>query len=161
MKLKAGTKAPDFSLQDQSGKSHSLSGYRGKWVLLYFYPRDHTPGCTREDCEFRDAFARFKTRKAIVLGVSADSVKSHDKFAAEFRLPFPILADVEKDVLKAYGTWAKKKFMGREYMGILRMSFLIDPKGKIAKIYGKVKPDVHAEEVLQDLDEGLLLKRGV
>jgi len=151
MKLDAGAKAPDFTLPDQNGKEHSLSDYQGKWVLLYFYPKDDTPGCTTEACGIRDSWSAFKRRKAVVLGVSPDSVKKHEKFATKFDLPFTLLADSDKKVVQAYGVWGKKKFMGREYMGVNRVSFLIDPKGKIAKVYPKVKPAEHAAEVLEDL----------
>ena len=151
MKLQVGTKALDFTLPDQNGESHTLSDYHGKWVLLYFYPKDDTPGCTKEACGVRDMFPKFKKMDAIVFGVSADSVVRHKKFAEKYKLPFTLLSDEDKKIINAYGVWAKKKFMGREYMGILRTSFLIDPKGKIAKIYEQVKPDAHAEEVLTDL----------
>lgn len=117
----------------------------------YFYPKDDTPGCTVEACTLRDNFPKFKKMKAVVLGVSADPVKKHAKFAEKYELPFTLLSDEKKEMLGAYGVWAKKKFMGREYMGILRNSYLIDPQGKIAKIYEGVKPKDHAEEVLQDL----------
>ena len=149
--LKVGDAAPDFTLPDQTGKTHSLSDDRGKWVLIYFYPRDNTPGCTVEACTLRDEFAEFKKKGALVLGVSADSVKSHEGFAKKFKLPFSLLADPEKKMLEKYGAWGKKSFMGRSYMGIFRNSFLIDPKGKIAKIYEKVKPELHAREVLNDI----------
>lgn len=151
MKLKAGQKAPDFTLSDDKGKSRSLSDHKGKWVLLYFYPKDDTPGCTKEACAIRDNFPDFKKLKIAVLGVSADSVGRHEKFKSKYKLPFTLLSDEDKVVLKKYGVWAKKKFMGREYMGILRSSFLIDPKGKIAKVYENVKPPLHAEEVLEDV----------
>ncbi len=151
MSLSIGDKAPAFSLADQDGKIHSLKEYVGKWVLLYFYPKDDTPGCTTEACTLRDSYAGFKKLQAQVLGVSVDSVKSHGKFVKKHDLPFPLLADEQKEMVNAYGVWAKKKFMGREYMGILRNSFLIDPKGKIAKIYESVKPADHAAEVLADL----------
>ena len=128
-----------------------MKDYAGKWVLLYFYPKDDTPGCTIEACAMRDNLPRFKKMKAVVLGVSADPVKKHAKFAEKYGLPFTLLADEERELINAYGVWAKKKFMGREYMGILRNSYLIDPKGKIAKIYEGVKPKDHAEEVLADL----------
>jgi peroxiredoxin Q/BCP len=144
-------KAPDFSLPDQEGKLHTLAAYKGKWVLLYFYPKDDTTGCTAEACAIRDGFPNFKKLQAVVLGVSADSVESHKKFASKYKLPFTLLSDPEKKVLLAYGVWAKKKFMGKEYMGILRSSFLIAPDGSIAKVYEKVKPALHAEEVLKDL----------
>ena len=151
MKLQVGTKALDFTLPDQNGECHTLSDYHGKWVFLYFYPKDDTPGCTKEACGVRDMFPKFKKMDAIVFGVSADSVVRHKKFAEKYKLPFTLLSDEDKKIINAYGVWAKKKFMGREYMGILRTSFLIDPKGKIAKIYEQVKPDAHAEEVLTDL----------
>ncbi len=149
--LKAGSKAPDFTLPDQNGEMHSLKDVKGKWLLLYFYPKDDTPGCTVEACTIRDNFGAFKKAGITVWGVSADPVKKHAKFAEKYELPFTLLSDEEKGMLKAYGVWAKKKFMGREYMGILRNSFLIDPNGKIAKIYEGVKPAEHAEEVLADV----------
>ena len=151
MKLKLNQKAPDFKLPDQNGKEHKLSDYVGKWVLLYFYPKDDTPGCTKEACGIRDNFPAFQKMKAAVLGMSADSSVSHTKFADKYKLPFTLLSDEKKEVLGKYGVWAEKKFMGRAYMGILRTSFLIDPAGKIAKIYENVKPEIHAEEVLRDL----------
>ncbi len=150
-KLKIGQKAPEFSLADQKGQIHQLADYRGQWLLLYFYPKDNTPGCTKEACAIRDAWQDFEAANAAVLGVSVDSVKSHKKFAADFSLPFPLLADEKKELVKKYGVWAKKKFMGREYLGTLRASFLINPAGKVAKIYEKVKPEIHADEVLADL----------
>jgi peroxiredoxin Q/BCP len=153
--ISIGKKAPEFSLSDQTDTSRSLSDYRGKWVLLYFYPKDDTPGCTVEACTLRDNLPKFKTKKLEVLGVSKDSVESHKKFAAKYKLPFTLLADPEKKVMDAYGAWGKKKFMGREYMGTLRISFLIDPKGIVRKVYPKVKPPAHAQEVLADLDSFL------
>ncbi len=153
MKLKIGVKAPAFSLLDQDGKAHSLKDEVGKWVLLYFYPKDDTPGCTIEACTIRDAWADFKKLGAKVYGVSTDSVKSHGKFAEKFHLTFPILADEKKEVVEAYGVWGLKKFMGREYMGTMRTSFLIGPDGKIKKIYENVKTKDHAAEVLEDLKE--------
>ena len=149
--LKIKTKAPDFKLPDQDEKIHSLKDYKGQWVLLYFYPKDDTPGCTKEACAIRDSFPSFGKLKAAVLGVSVDSVKSHKKFADKYELPFTLLSDEKKKVVKLYGVWDKKKMMGREYMGILRTSFLIDPQGKIVKIYENVKPEIHAGEVLADL----------
>lgn len=151
MELIVGKTAPAWTLPDQVGEIHSLSDYQGSWVVLYFYPKDDTPGCTKEACLFRDNLPKFKKLKAQIFGVSADSVKKHAKFAEKFELPFTLLADEDKKVVEAYGVWGKKKFMGREYLGIFRTSFLIDPKGKIAKIYENVKPEVHAEEVLADL----------
>ncbi len=130
---------------------HSLKDERGRWVLLYFYPKDMTPGCTKEACAVRDTFPSFEKLNAVVWGVSADSVESHKKFAESCNLRFPLLADTEKKAIEAYGVWQEKNMMGRKYMGIVRSSFLIDPEGNIAKVYEKVKPEIHAEEVLSDL----------
>ena len=149
--IQVGSLAPDINLPDQDGKTTKLSALRGKWVLVYFYPRDDTPGCTIEACGLRDAHAPYAKLGIDVLGISADSVKSHKKFANKFKLPFTLLADEDKSAINAYGTWGRKKFMGREFDGILRQSFLVDPKGKIAKIYPKVKPEGHAEEVMADV----------
>ncbi len=146
-----GTKAPDFTLEDQDGVSHTLTQYKGQWVLIYFYPKDNTPGCTKQACTLRDAEPAFEKLSAVVLGISGDSVSSHKRFVEKFHLPFPLLADTDKKVIEAYGSWGKKKMMGREYMGIFRNSFLIDPQGKIAKVYEGVKPEKHAEEVLADI----------
>ncbi len=148
---KVGVLAPEFSLPDQDGNEQTLKSYHGGWVLLYFYPKDDTPGCTKEACGFRDNLPKFKKSKVAVLGVSTDSVKSHKKFEEKYGLPFTLLADEDKKVVKEYGVWGQKKFMGREYMGILRTSFLIDPEGKIAKVYEDVKPDKHPTEVLSDV----------
>jgi peroxiredoxin Q/BCP len=148
-----GEKAPAFLLKDQHGKSHRLSAAKGSWVLLYFYPKDNTSGCTKEACAIRDAFPSFSGLKAQVFGVSPDSVASHEKFADEYELPFPLLADVDKKVARAYGVWQRKSMMGNTFMGIVRTSFLIDPKGKIAKVYEKVKPEAHAQEVIADLNK--------
>ena len=150
MKLQSGDPAPDFTLPDQDGKLHSLAANRGRWTVVYFYPKDDTPGCTIEACGFRDAWAKYKREKIQVWGISADSVAKHAKFIAKFELPFTLLADEDKEVVKKYGVWGKKKFMGREFMGINRVTFLIDPKGQIAKVYEKVKPEDHAEEILAD-----------
>lgn len=149
----AGTLAPDFTLQDQDAIPHSLSDYRGKNVLVYFYPKDDTPGCTKEACMLRDAIPDFSTVDAVVLGISPDSVKSHKKFVEKYGLPFLLLADEQKEVVNAYGVWGKKKMMGREYDGVFRTSFLIGPDGVIRKVYENVKPEVHAAEVLADLKE--------
>lgn len=149
--IKLNTQAPDFSLEDQDGKIHTLKQYQGKKVLLYFYPKDDTPGCTTEACNFRDSHDELSKLGLVVLGVSKDSVKSHKKFAEKFNLPFPLLSDVDGVLCEAYGVWRKKKFMGREYMGIERMSFLIDEKGNIAKIYETVKPKEHTQEVARDI----------
>jgi peroxiredoxin Q/BCP len=146
-----GEQAPEFTLSDQDGVAHALSSYRGKWVLLYFYPKDDTPGCTIEACTIRDQFKDFQKIDAVVLGVSTDSVASHKKFALAYELPFTLLADETKEVVGQYGVFAEKKFMGRVYMGTSRTSFLIDPSGKVAKVYEKVKPELHAAQVLTDL----------
>jgi peroxiredoxin Q/BCP len=143
--------APDFILPDQDGVEHSLSGYRGQWVLLYFYPKDDTMGCVREACSIRDVFPHFEELNIKVLGVSVDSAESHKKFAGKYRLPFTLLSDAHKKVVNLYGVWGEKKFMEREYAGTNRSSFLIDPTGTIEKIYISVKPEKHAEEVLRDL----------
>lgn len=142
--------APAFSLEDENNKIHSLSDYTGSYVLLYFYPKDSTPGCTKEACSFRDAWSDIKPH-AQVLGVSADSVDSHQKFSKKYSLPFPLLSDPDKTVIKAYQAWAKKKFLGKEYMGVLRISYLIGPDGTIVKAYPSVKPEIHANQVLNDL----------
>lgn len=151
MELKLKQKAPQFTLPDQYGKEHSLKQYLGKWVVLYFYPKDDTPGCTAEACSFRDGYSKLKRAGVVVLGVSADPVKNHKKFAEKYSLPFTLLSDVEKTVVEQYGVWQMKKFMGREYFGIVRTTFLIDATGKIVKIYENVKTDEHAEEILADV----------
>jgi len=151
LKLKEGDKAPDFSAPTSGGGQLSLAGLKGRNVILYFYPRDDTPGCTKEACAFRDHFAVFQRQGAVVLGVSADPVKAHDKFVEKFKLPFTLLADVDKKIVKAYGVWGQKSFMGRKYLGIHRVTFLIGPDGRIRKIWPKVKPAEHAEEVLAAL----------
>ena len=153
MKIKVGERAPEFTLSDQFGKPHNLSDFKGEWVLLYFYPKDNTPGCTKEACTLKDNFAKFAKFYAQVIGVSVDSVQSHDKFAKKYELPFIILSDKDRKVVELYGVWGRKKFMGKEYYGTSRMSFLIDSEGKVAKIYEKVKPADHAKEVLDDLQQ--------
>ena len=151
MALTQGDKAPDFTLPDQEGHMHKLSDYKGDWVLLYFYPKDDTPGCTTEACVLRDRFEDFGEAGITVLGVSADTVKSHAKFVQKHSLPFTLLADEKKEVVALYGVYGEKKFMGREYMGINRVSFLIDPDGIVAKAYAIVKPAPHADEVYEDV----------
>lgn len=146
--LKEGDKAPDFTTADEDGNPVKLSDLQGQKVVLYFYPRDNTPGCTREACSFRDAFSEFKENGIKVLGVSLDSEASHKKFIAKYDLPFTLLADTDRSVSEAYGTYGQKQFMGRKFMGINRMTFLIDENGRIKKIFPKVKPDAHAKEVL-------------
>jgi peroxiredoxin Q/BCP len=153
MKLSAGDRAPEFALPDQNGKVHKLSASKGKWRILYFYPKDDTPGCTKEACAFRDNQTKLKRLGAVILGVSVDPVEKHKKFVDKYELPFTLLSDADKNVVREYGVWGKKKFMGREYMGTNRVSFLIDPRGRIAKVYPKVKPAEHAEEIARDLRE--------
>ena len=144
-------KAPNFKLLDQDGNKKSLSDYSGQWILLYFYPKDMTPGCTTEAQCFRDRINDFQKLGVQVIGVSCDSVASHKKFATKHSLNFPLLADTEKTVVHAYGVWGEKSMYGKKYMGIMRDSFLIDPDGRIVKHYVKVKPGEHVEEVLRDI----------
>ena len=151
LKLKEGDPAPDFTVPTNGGGQVSLADFRGKNVILYFYPRDNTPGCTTEACGFRDQFAAFKKKGAVVLGVSTDPVKSHDKFVEKFTLPFTLLADEDQKIVQAYGVWGEKSFMGRKFMGTNRVTFLIGPDGKIKKIWPTVKPAEHSAEVLAAL----------
>ena len=148
LKLKEGDLAPDFSAATNGGGRVSLADFKGKNVILYFYPKDDTPGCTREACAFRDNFDEFKKRGAIVLGVSTDPANSHDKFVRKFKLPFTLLADEAKTIVTAYGVRGEKSFMGRKYLGTHRVTFLIGPDGRIRKIWPQVKPDEHVAEVL-------------
>ena len=151
--VKEGTAAPAFKTTDGNGETVNLKDFRGKKVVLYFYPKDDTPGCTKEACSFRDAFSKFKKQGITILGVSPDSEKSHQKFVAKYKLPFTLLADTDHSIADAYGVYGEKKFMGRTYMGIHRTTFLIDEKGKIKKVFEKVKPDDHADEVLGAFSE--------
>jgi thioredoxin-dependent peroxiredoxin len=151
--LEVGDKAPDFKTTDQDGKPVSLADFRGKKVVLYFYPKDDTPGCTKEACAFRDGFEDYRKRGIEVLGVSADSEKSHKKFAEKFHLPFRLLADTERKIVKDYGAWGEKSLYGRLFKGIHRITYLIDEKGKIAGVWPKVKPAEHAQEILARIDE--------
>jgi peroxiredoxin Q/BCP len=151
--LKQGISAPDFSLPDQNGKEHKLSDYQGQWVVLYFYPKDMTPGCTTEACTFRDEFSDYKRAKVVILGVSKDSTKRHAKFAEKYQLPFDLLSDESGEVCEKYDVWKEKSLYGKKYMGILRSTYLIDPQGKIAKVYPKVKVKEHASEILNDLGD--------
>ena len=146
---KEGTTAPAFKTTDQNGESVSLKDLRGQKVVLYFYPKDDTPGCTKEACSFRDAYSKFKKQKITVLGVSPDKESAHKKFVTKYQLPFTLLADTDRSIAEAYGVWGEKKFMGRTYMGVHRTTFLIDEKGKIKKVFEKVKPEDHASEVLE------------
>lgn len=146
-------KAPLFTLPDQDGKTQALSDFRGSWVILYFYPKDDTPGCTKEACSFRDAQPVYREKGIQIVGVSKDSVASHRKFADKYHLSFPLLSDETKEVIKAYNAWGEKKFMGKTFEGTLRKSFLIDPDGEIRKEYPKVDPLAHAQEILKDFAE--------
>ena len=151
LKLKEGDLAPEFTAPANGGATVSLTDLRGSQVVLYFYPRDNTPGCTKEACAFRDEFSAIKKKGAVVLGVSTDSAKSHDKFASKFKLPFTLLADEEKKIALAYGAWGQKSFLGRKYMGTHRITFLIGADGRIKRIWAQVKPAEHAREVLEAL----------
>jgi peroxiredoxin Q/BCP len=146
--LSTGDKAPDFSAKDQNGNTVSLSDFKGKKVVLYFYPKDNTPGCTKEACNFRDNYALLKKKGYVVLGVSVDSEKSHQKFIEKFELPFTLISDADKQLVTAYGVWGKKKFMGREYMGTARVTFVIDEKGIIEKVIDKVETTDSTAQVL-------------
>jgi peroxiredoxin Q/BCP len=149
MPVEAGTKAPDFELKDNEGKVHKLSDYKGKTFVLYFYPKDNTKGCTTEACSFRDSYAEFEKAGVDVIGVSPDDEKSHTKFIDKYELPFTLLSDPGHKVCEAYGVWGLKKFMGREYEGVFRTTFVIGPEGKIVKVFEKVKPTDHSLEVLE------------
>src|SRR6516162_11214279 len=148
LRLKEGDVAPGFSAATNGGGRVALADFKGRNVILYFYPKDDTPGCTKEACALRDHFAEFKKRGAVILGVSTDPVKAHDKFVEKFKLPFTLLADEDKKIVQAYGVWGEKSFMGRKYLGTHRVTFLIGPDGRIKKIWPQVKPDEHAAEVL-------------
>ncbi len=146
--LETGTKAPDFTLQDKDGKNISLSDFLGKKVILYFYPKDNTPGCTRQACAFAGLYNEFKEKGAEVIGISKDSVSSHIKFAEKYNLPFILLSDPELSAIKAYGVWQEKKLYGKTSMGVVRTSFIIDEKGVIERVMPKVKPDTNAADIL-------------
>lgn len=149
--LQVGDPAPDFTLLDAEGTPTSLAEFRGQRVVLYFYPKDNTPGCTKEACGFRDAFADLAAQNAVVLGISPDGATAHQKFRAKYDLPFRLLSDPEFTVASAYGSYGLKKFMGREYMGVMRHTFVISADGRIEQIYRKVKPETHAQEILASL----------
>jgi len=151
--IEVGDKAPAFELADQDGRTHKLSDYRGKWVVLYFYPKDNTPGCTSQACQFRDTWDDLAARGAVVLGVSPDNVKSHRRFADRHGLPFPLLADVDHAVCEAYGVWGQKSMFGRKYMGVLRTTYVIDPTGKVSARLERVKVPAHAAKIASLLDE--------
>lgn len=152
VQLKVGQKAPAFTLHNEMGQKVRLSDFKGKKVVLYFYPKDDTPGCTKEACSFRDGIDDIQECGAVVMGVSADSVESHQKFSKKFQLNFPLLSDPDKKVVQAYGVWKEKSLYGRRYMGIERSTFLIDSKGKISMIFPKVKIQSHLEDVLSELE---------
>ena len=147
-------KAKEFSLPDGEGNTRTLADYQGEWLVLYFYPADFTGGCTKEACGFRDSYSLYREKGVEVVGVSADTVESHQRFAAEHNLKFPLLSDEKMETIKAYGAWGKKERDGKEYMGILRKTYLIDPNGEVRKVYDQVDPVEHAGEILQDI-EGL------
>ncbi len=149
--LSVGDKAPDFSGIDDSGKKISLKDLKGKKFVLYFYPKDDTTACTAEACDFRDSFAKFKKLGVPVIGVSPDDERSHTKFKTKYELPFPLIADTDKTICNAYGVWQEKSMYGRKYMGVVRSTFVIDEKGKIAAIYTKVKVKGHIADVLENL----------
>ena len=151
MPILEGIKAPDFTLSDETGVSRKLSDFLGRPVVLYFYPKDDTPGCTTEACNFRDGYSRYQQAGVVILGVSPDSPKKHMKFKEKYNLPFTLLADEGHKVCELYGVWGRKKLMGREYDGVLRTTFLIDSQSKILKVFQNVKPDGHSEQVLAAL----------
>lgn len=151
--VKVGQKAPDFTVTNDKGQQVKLSDFKGKKVVLYFYPKDDTPGCTKEACAFRDGIDEIKQRGAVVLGVSCDSVESHKKFKTKYELNFPLLADSDKKIVEAYGTWKEKSMYGKKYMGIERTTFIIDGQGKITHVFPKVKVEEHYDEVLEALEE--------
>lgn len=152
-KLAVGQKAPDFSLESTTGKRVSLADFRGKWVVLYFYPKDNTPGCTREACAFRDSNHLLQELGAVVLGVSRDSIKSHERFQEKYSLDFPLLSDPDAAVHKAYGAWGVKRMYGKEREGAVRSTFLIDPEGTVRKVWYGVKVDGHSDEVLEAIED--------
>jgi peroxiredoxin Q/BCP len=151
MPISAGVPAPEFTLQDDTETTRSLSDYRGQPLVLYFYPKDDTPGCTTEACNFRDDYSAYQQAGVTILGISPDTPKSHARFKAKFALPFPLLADIDHKVCEQYGVWGLKKFMGREYDGVFRTTFIIDAQGKIARVFENVKPAEHSAEVLEAL----------
>jgi peroxiredoxin Q/BCP len=153
MALAEGTKAPSFKGQGDGGSTLSLASFKGSWLVLYFYPKDATSGCTTEACDFRDSMSRLSVLDVHVVGVSPDSVKSHDSFKAKFELPFALLADTEKEVCQAYDVWKEKSMYGRKYMGVERTTYIIDPKGKIVRVFEKVKVPGHVDAVIAAINE--------
>ena len=150
--LEAGVKAPEFKLQDKDGNLVSLSDFKNKKIVLYFYPRDNTPGCTKQACSFRDNYEEFKSKDVVVIGISKDSIKSHTNFAQKHDLPFILLSDPELEAIKAYDVWQEKKLYGKVSMGVVRTTYIIDENGMIEKVYDKVKTDKNVGEVLEYLD---------
>ncbi|GAB4538410.1 MAG: thioredoxin-dependent thiol peroxidase [Anaerolineales bacterium] len=153
MPIPSGIPAPNFELLDDSGAPRKLSDFRGQYVILYFYPKDDTPGCTKEACNFRDDYSAYEKTGVAILGVSPDSAQSHAKFKQKFSLPFPLLADEDHKVCDLYGAWGPKKFLGKYYEGALRTTFLIDPDGQIAKVFENVRPSEHSAEILKELQK--------
>jgi len=151
--LKVGDKAPTFSLKNTEGQTVKLSDFKGKKVVLYFYPKDDTPGCTKEACAFRDDYAQLKKRGVVVLGVSADDQKSHQKFTEKYSLPFTLLSDPDHTMMEKYNAWVEKSMYGRKYMGVARITYIIDEAGKLAHLFPKVKPETHSQDVLQVIDQ--------
>ena len=151
--LKIGDKAPEFTLQDKNGNEVSLTSFLGKKIVLYFYPKDSTPGCTRQACAFASAYEQFKSNDIVVIGVSKDSIASHVKFAEKYSLPFILLSDPERKAIEAYGVWQEKKMCGKVGMGVVRTTFIIDENGNIEKVMDKVKPDTNAQEILEYLQK--------
>lgn len=149
--LKPGDKAPDFKLQSDTGETFSLKDFKGRKVILYFYPKDMTSGCTYESCDFRDNIKKFEKKNSVVIGVSADSVESHKKFKDKYNLPFTLLSDESKEMINNYGVWQEKSMYGKKYMGIVRTTFVIDEHGKIEKVFDKVKVEGHIDEILDTL----------
>ena len=149
--LKEGTKAPEFSLKNEEGQEIALKDFLGKQVVVYFYPKDNTPGCTTEACTIRDVYDDILDKGGVVIGISADSQKSHGNFKKKYDLPFYLLSDPEKEVIQAFGAWGEKKMYGKTYMGIIRSTFIIDPQGIIKKVFPKVSPKEHAREILENL----------
>ena len=151
--LKIGAKAPAFSLKDTNGNTVKLADFKGQKVVLYFYPKDMTPGCTKEACAFRDDYGELQQRGVVVLGVSADEQKAHQKFTEKYALPFPLLSDPDHTMMEKYHAWGEKTLYGRKYMGILRVTYIIDEEGKVVHFFAKVKPETHSQDVLKVLDQ--------
>lgn len=151
--LEIGNSVPQFSLPDQDGKIHDIKDYKGQWVIIYFYPKDLTPGCTTEACNFQEVLPDFNSIDAVIFGISKDSVKQHKKFANKYNLQFSLLSDENSNICEQFGVWQKKSMYGKEYMGIVRSTFIINPEGKIVKVYPKVKVKEHHTEILNDLKE--------